>query len=92
MLIDAQTGNMEPYTFDEPSAVENELWTRGPRDEMRRACIKRHSPYHVHALFLDWSVRRLTIKQLWRTRWHQQWDMNAPLPDWPDWMSDVPEP
>ncbi|HUT31637.1 MAG TPA: type II secretion system protein [Sedimentisphaerales bacterium] len=92
VLIDGQTTNMEPYEFDNPSEVENAPWTAGARDEMRRACLKRHSPYHVNLLFLDWSVRRLTIKQLWRTKWHQQWDMTAPLPDWPDWMSDVPEP
>ncbi|MHC4060937.1 MAG: type II secretion system protein [Planctomycetota bacterium] len=92
MLIDAQTGNMEPYSFDEPSEFENDKWTRGPQHEMRRACIKRHPPYHVDALFLDWSVQRLTIKQLWRIRWHRQWDMNAPLPVWPEWMANIPEP
>ena len=92
MLIDAQTGNMEPYSFDEPSQIENALWTSGPENEMRRACIKRHSPYHVNALFLDWSVKRLTLKQLWRTKWHRQWDMTADLPVWPDWMADIPEP
>jgi prepilin-type N-terminal cleavage/methylation domain-containing protein/prepilin-type processing-associated H-X9-DG protein len=92
VLIDGQTTNMEPYEFDNPSDYETDIWTPGARDEMRRACLKRHSPYHVNALFLDWSVRRLTIKQLWRTRWHQQWDMTADLPDWPPWMSDVPEP
>jgi prepilin-type processing-associated H-X9-DG protein len=92
MLVDAQAGNMEPYPFDEPSEEENQLWTRGPRHEMRRACIKRHSPHHVNVLFLDWSVRRVTIKQLWRLRWHQQWDMTAALPIWPEWMADIPEP
>ncbi|MHC4155265.1 MAG: type II secretion system protein [Planctomycetota bacterium] len=92
MLIDAQTGNMEPYSFDEPSEIENTLWTPGPENEMRRACIRRHSPYHVNALFLDWSVKRLTLKQLWRTKWHREWDMNADLPVWPDWMAEIPEP
>jgi prepilin-type N-terminal cleavage/methylation domain-containing protein len=93
MLVDAQTGNMEPYSFDEPSELENTLWTTGPRDEMRRACIRRHSPYHVSILFLDWSVRKVTIKELWTTRWHRQWPRGCDhLPVWPDWMADVPEP
>jgi len=93
VLIDGQTTNMEPYSFDEPSEIENALWTPGAQNEMRRACIKRHSPYHVNMLFLDWSVRRVTIKELWTTRWHRNWPKSCDhLPVWPEWMVDVPEP
>jgi prepilin-type processing-associated H-X9-DG protein len=59
---------------------------------MKRPCIKRHSPYNINMLFLDWSVQSKTIKQLWRLKWHKEWPADDPLPIWPDWMSDVPDP
>jgi len=92
LLIDSQQSNIEPYPEDEPLEFEAYLWNPGAQDEIRRACIKRHSPYHVNGLFLDCSTKRLTIKEIWRVKWYVDWPMNAPLPDWPYWMSDVPDP
>jgi prepilin-type N-terminal cleavage/methylation domain-containing protein len=60
---------------------------------MGRFAINRHYGYD-NALFLDWSVRRIGIKQLWTLKWHMQFDTaNAwtkagdVQPDnWPQWM------
>jgi prepilin-type processing-associated H-X9-DG protein len=71
---------------------ETEKWATGPYNEMQRPCIKRHSPYNVNMLFLDWSVQSKTIKQLWRLKWHKEWPADDPLPLCPDSMSDVPDP
>jgi prepilin-type N-terminal cleavage/methylation domain-containing protein len=98
VYIDAQWKDMEPHPTDQPLDWESDIWTANAH-EMQRACIKRHAPYHVNALFMDWSVRSHTIKELWVLKWHKNWPSEADfragnpnLPDWPQWMDDVPEP
>lgn len=42
----------------------------------------------VNGLFMDLSVRRIGLKELWGLDWHRNWNPdNAPLPEWPEWMS-----
>ena len=56
-------------------------------------CMNRHNEY-VNGLFLDWSVRKVGLKELWTLKWHLQYDTAGPwtkaggaLPeDWPEWM------
>jgi prepilin-type N-terminal cleavage/methylation domain-containing protein/prepilin-type processing-associated H-X9-DG protein len=56
-------------------------------------CINRHSG-HVNGLFLDWSARRIGLKELWTLKWDEDSDTAGPwtkaggvLPeDWPAWM------
>jgi prepilin-type processing-associated H-X9-DG protein len=55
--------------------------------------INRHNE-NVNGLFLDWSVRKIGIKELWTLKWHLQWDTANPWTraggvqpeDWPEWM------
>jgi prepilin-type N-terminal cleavage/methylation domain-containing protein/prepilin-type processing-associated H-X9-DG protein len=55
--------------------------------------INRHNE-HVNGLFLDWSVRRIGIKELWTLKWHMQFNTANELTkaggvqpeDWPEWM------
>jgi prepilin-type N-terminal cleavage/methylation domain-containing protein len=96
--MDGQWKDMEPFPEDVPLKTETAMWTPNA-EEMQRACIKRHAPYHVYALFLDWSVRRLTIKELWLQKWNRDWpDVCKEAPFLPDfdsrapWMRDVPNP
>ena len=57
------------------------------------SCINRHSA-HVNGLFLDWSVRKVGLKELWTLKWYKDWDTaNKWTPaggvrpeDWPLWM------
>ena len=57
------------------------------------ACINRHNE-HINSLFLDWSVRKVGLKELWTLKWHRDWDTanlwtraGGALPgDWPHWM------
>ena len=56
-------------------------------------CLNRHNE-HINGLFLDWSVRKVGLKELWTLKWHQQFNTAGPwtkaggvLPeDWPQWM------
>jgi prepilin-type N-terminal cleavage/methylation domain-containing protein/prepilin-type processing-associated H-X9-DG protein len=56
-------------------------------------CINRHNG-HVNSLFLDWSVRRVGLKELWTLKWDDESNTAGPwtkaggvLPEyWPYWM------
>ena len=44
---------------------------------------------YVNGVFLDFStVRRIGLKELWQLKRHTRYDLNAPLPVWPEWMQD----
>jgi prepilin-type N-terminal cleavage/methylation domain-containing protein len=56
-------------------------------------CINRHDA-GVNHLFLDWSVRKVGLKELWTLKWDRAWDTAGPWTtrggvrpeDWPEWM------
>jgi prepilin-type N-terminal cleavage/methylation domain-containing protein/prepilin-type processing-associated H-X9-DG protein len=60
---------------------------------MSRICLNRHHG-GINMLFLDWSVRKVGIKELWTLKWHREYNTSGPwtkaggaLPeDWPAWM------
>jgi prepilin-type processing-associated H-X9-DG protein len=62
---------------------------------MGRFCISRHDGY-INALFLDFSVRKVGLKELWTLKWHRQYDTcgtwtvcgGISPTDWPIWMQD----
>jgi len=64
-----------------------------PWESRNTVCINRHNG-GVNALFLDWSVRRVGLKELWTLKWHRQFDTagkwtragGAKPEDWPLWM------
>ena len=60
----------------------------GQGNNMRRFCMDRHNGF-VNCLFLDFSVRKVGLKELWQLTWHREWtqDINdRGLPVWPEWM------
>jgi len=58
-----------------------------------KSCINRHSGY-VNGLFLDWSVKKIGLKELWTLKWHRNFSTVGPWTragsvkpeDWPQWM------
>jgi prepilin-type processing-associated H-X9-DG protein len=56
-------------------------------------CMDRHSG-HINGLFLDWSVRKVGLKELWMLKWHQDFNTAGPWTTaggmnpskWPPWM------
>ncbi|MCU0913876.1 MAG: hypothetical protein MUC88_04835 [Planctomycetes bacterium] len=63
------------------------------RSRMGVFCIDRHQG-HVNGLFLDWSVRRIGLKELWTLKWHPnfktagRWTRAGGVTpeQWPQWM------
>jgi type II secretory pathway pseudopilin PulG len=56
-------------------------------------CMNRHETF-VSGLFLDWSVRKVGLKELWTLKWSGDFDRAGPWTkaggvkpeDWPPWM------
>jgi prepilin-type N-terminal cleavage/methylation domain-containing protein len=56
--------------------------------EMQRMCVNRHGGAQF-CLFADWSVQKVSLKQLWKLKWHREYDIHAPEPVWPQWMAGI---
>lgn len=60
---------------------------------MRRFSVNRHNGT-INGVFLDFSVRKIGLKELWTLKWHRQFDTagywtkaDGVRPDeWPLWM------
>ena len=70
---------------------EDGQWS-GANSEMKHFCINRHEG-RIDMLFLDWSARSVDLKELWKLKWHREFNTNGNwtkpkvMPrDWPDWM------
>lgn len=53
----------------------------------------------INMVFLDWSGRKIGLKELWTLKWHRNYDTqnrltlagNVQRQDWPDWMASFRE-
>ena len=79
------------YTDELPAYEADVIYQVGVAGgELKRFCVNRHNKA-INGLFLDFTVRPVALKRLWRLRWHRNWPVNAPAPVWPDWMRDMPD-
>ena len=99
---DTSGANNVPLLFD---CAWTDTWTRhdSPPLQWEQAaglggnnwgvvCINRHSGA-INSLFLDYSVRRVGLKKLWRLKWSRKFQLNNPWSGydavWPDWMETI---
>ena len=93
LFLDCYWYDVWAHAVDQPPAHEADLHSPGS-NEMRRVCINRHSGA-VNSAFLDWSVRKVGLKELWTLKWHKNFDTRGPWTkaggvqpeNWPEWMS-----
>jgi prepilin-type processing-associated H-X9-DG protein len=86
-----------PVILDSPERMGRHRNTTGPpRREgsgLQTFCIDRHNG-HINSLFLDWSVRKVGLKELWTLKWDDESNTTGPWTraggvqpsDWPAWM------
>lgn len=91
VLLDCIYVNGRPLEWDRPPEYDDAL---GPRDgDMTYFCINRHDG-GTNCLFLDWSVRKVGLKELWTLKWDtiffpdNRWTKAGGVQpeDWPRWM------
>jgi len=95
IMLDGALWAGYPLSTDTPPKVEDEAATNPTigGNGMKGFCINRHDGF-VNALFMDWSVRRVGIKEIWTLKWHPDFDRRGPwtraggvtATDWPAWM------
>ncbi len=76
-------------SFDAKPPAREDVWT----DSELPCCMNRHDGF-VCGIFMDWSVRKVGVKELWSLKWHREYDIRATWtkaggvrPDaWPAWM------
>jgi len=89
LFLDCMWVDAWPRQTDEPPPHGHWLADEVNKSEMRRFCINRHNEA-INGAFIDFSVRKIGLKELWRLKWHRDYDAAAPPPTtWNDpqhWM------
>lgn len=96
LFMDALRFNVFPLPVDTPPPTQDQAWEG--TQHVRRICIDRHDG-GTNMAFLDWSVRKVDLKELWTLQWHKTYVKNGPwtraggvmATDWPDWMQRFPD-
>ena len=73
---------------DEPPRFDGDFSENGHIDPLKNVCIDRHNAA-INMLFMDFSVRKVGLKQLWTLPWHRMWSQDGLPTDWNDpnhWM------
>ena len=88
IFLDCMYVAINPSETDEPPEYDGQR-----SNQMQFSCINRHIGC-VNGLFMDLSPRKIGLKELWKLKWHRQYDTDGPwtqaggaLPqEWPQWM------
>ena len=88
MLLDG-AGGAVPLHWDAPPEYDGQIYYGYifyNVNEIRNFCINRHNG-GVNGLFLDFSARKIGLKELWELTWHRNWFTTpAGFPDpYPPW-------
>jgi prepilin-type N-terminal cleavage/methylation domain-containing protein len=93
LFTEGKRYNGMPLHTDQPPATNGEQWNDAY--QMARFCVDRHDGFEG-CLFMDFSVRKVGLKELWTLKWHRKYKIAGPwtmgggvlASDWPDWMKD----
>ena len=97
---DCAINGSTPIETDQPPDFDGHagLWNASTGSEMRRFCMNRHEG-NMNMMFLDWSVRKVGLKELWTLKFHRKWNATnrwtlaggVSAEDWPEWMRSFTE-
>ena len=90
LFLDSMWLGGKPHHTDGPPGSEDHSG-EGATGKMQRYCINRHEGY-VNAVFMDFSVRKVGLKELWSLKWHGAFDTQYAMAEiqWPDWLAGLP--
>jgi len=89
VFFDAANLIVSPHDDDRPPKTEGYDNTC----PMSLICLNRHHE-GINMTFMDWSVRKVGLKELWTLKWHREYNTAGPwtkaggvlAEDWPAWM------
>lgn len=74
LLMDGAWYSIAPWdTARPPLDSEDKVQTRGAQDSLDRVCLQRHRN-GINIAFMDFSSRKVTLKELWQLRWSKGFD------------------
>lgn len=93
-FMDALRFDLFPIETDGPPDYQFDSWEGESR--MKRCCINRHDGF-IGMAFLDFSARKVGLKELWTLKWHRQFNTSGPWTqagglqagDWPEWIRNL---
>ena len=76
----------------------NGQWS-GAGHEMKHFLFDRHRNGRVNHMFMDWSVREINLKELYKLKWHRTFNVNGAWTlaggvqpsTWPEWLRNYKE-
>jgi prepilin-type N-terminal cleavage/methylation domain-containing protein len=91
LFLGALRYNGWPEHTSPPPAYDGQQWSDA--GHMGRYCMNRHDGFN-NCLFLDFSARKVGLKELWTLKWHRSYVEAGPytkaggmMPgDWPEWL------
>ncbi len=89
LMGDGQWTDAWPHHSEAASEYDGQPWMVDHAWQMLRVCINRHSS-NVCWVFLDGHARTVGLKELWKIKWHRNFDINGGPTgnEWPLWMRD----
>lgn len=91
LWMDAMRYNGVPLQSDTPPPYDGAQWNDNA--QMGRYCMNRHQGFAA-CLFLDFSARKVGLKEIWTLKWHKNYNQAGPYTlvggvqpsDWPEWL------
>ena len=96
LWMDSLRYNGFPLQTDVPPPYDGAQWNDSA--QIGRYCMNRHEGF-AGCLFLDYSARKVGLKELWTLKWHKTYNQAGPYTkvggvqpsDWPDWLKPFKE-
>jgi prepilin-type processing-associated H-X9-DG protein len=93
VFADCRWRASRPDYKDLPPEFNDVPYVAGEGIRIQRFCLDRHEG-HANYLFMDWTVRKVGVKEVWTLKWHRLFDTAGPWTkaggvqpdDWPEWM------
>lgn len=84
MFLECWRWGGAPYDTDAPYDVPPETQSDYGHG-MKRFCLDRHNGY-LNVAFVDLAVSKVGLKEMWKLKWHKEFDTSAYQGTWPEWM------